>query len=330
MAEEDKLLTDEELEAIEEVVASGNLGEGYNIGIEADSYDLTARENQPAFDTEVLEQINSRLQRHLRLSLLKELKYDAPVSAEAVEVTEYAEYIKKISSPSSLSITKISPLKDECLCVLDAQVIYSCVDNWFGGSPRPLSGEAASREFSRTEEVVAKKVRLSVYSALIEAWGPSLEVQCEFLRSEVNPLLVNLLADNEQVVVTRFKMGGDEQTLGSVDVVYPLDSVKLLRGSLVKAVEAKAPKSRLEQQWASRLRGALDEIPFEAVVNAGEIPISFADLANLKVGDTIPFKNIGRSELSVNGLSIYEVEIGSAGDNAAVKLMSSIASENTV
>ena len=330
MSEGEKLLTDEELEAIEEVVASGNLGEGYNIGIESDSYDLTARENQPALDTEVLEQINSRLERHLRLSLLKELKYDAPVSAEAVEVIEYAEYIQKISSPSSLSITKISPLKDECLCVLDAQVIYSCVDNWFGGSPRPLSGEAASREFSRTEEVVAKKVRLSVYSALIEAWAPSLEVQCEFVRSEVNPLLVNLLADNEQVVVTRFKMGSDEQTLGSVDVVYPLDSVKLLRGSLVKAVEAKAPKSRLEQQWASRLRGALDEIPFEAVVNAGEIPISFADLANLRVGDTIPFKNIGRSELSVNGLSIFEVEIGSAGDNAAVKLMSSIASENTV
>ena len=330
MSEGEKLLTDEELEAIEEVVASGNLGEGYNIGIEADSYDLTARENQSALDTEVLEQVNSRLQRHLRLSLLKELKYDAPVYAEAVEVTEYADYIQRISSPSSLSITKISPLKDECLCVLDAQVIYSCVDNWFGGSPRPLSGEAASREFSRTEEVVAKKVRLSVYSALIEAWAPSLEVQCEFLRSEVNPLLVNLLADNEQVVVTRFKMGSEEQTLGSVDVVYPLDSVKLLRGSLVKAVEAKAPKSRLEQQWASRLRGALGEIPIEAVINAGEIPISFADLANLKVGDTIPFKNVGRSELSVNGLSIFEVEIGSAGDNAAVKLMSSIASENTI
>ena len=145
MSEGEKLLTDEELEAIEEVVASGNLGEGYNIGIEVDSYDLTARENQPALDTEVLEQINSRLQRHLRLNLLKELKYDAPVSAEAVEVMEYAEYVQQISSPSSLSITKISPLKDECLCVLDAQVIYSCVDNWFGGSPRPLSGEAASR-----------------------------------------------------------------------------------------------------------------------------------------------------------------------------------------
>ena len=54
MAEGEKLLTDEELEAIEEVVASGNLGEGYNIGIEADSYDLSARENQPALDLSLI------------------------------------------------------------------------------------------------------------------------------------------------------------------------------------------------------------------------------------------------------------------------------------
>ena len=330
MAEGEKLLTDEEMEAIEAVVASGNLGEGYNIGIEAAGYNLTAKENLPALNTEVLEQINSRLQRHLRLSLLKELKYDATVSAEAVEVAEYGDYIQKVSSPSSLSVTRITPLKGECLCVLDPQVIYSCVDNWFGGSPRPLIGEVASREFSRTEEVVAKKVRLSVYSALLEAWAPSLEVQCEFLRSEFNPLLVNLLAEDEQVVVTRFKMGFGDESLGSVDIVYPVDSVKLLRGSLVKIVEEKTPTSRLEQQWKSRLSEALDEIPFEAVVSAGEIPISFADLANLKVGDTIPLKTMGRSELSVNGLSIFEVEIGSAGQNAAVKLKGSIASENTL
>ena len=35
MSEGEKLLTDEEMEAIEEVVASGNLGEGYNIGIDS-------------------------------------------------------------------------------------------------------------------------------------------------------------------------------------------------------------------------------------------------------------------------------------------------------
>ena len=71
MSEGEKLLTDEEMEAIEEVVASGNLGEGYNIGIDSHRYDLTSKENQSSLDTEVLEQINNRLQRHLRLSLLK-------------------------------------------------------------------------------------------------------------------------------------------------------------------------------------------------------------------------------------------------------------------
>jgi len=48
MAEDnDKLLTDEELSAIEDMVASGDLGgEGYNVGVAASAYDLTLAGHQ--------------------------------------------------------------------------------------------------------------------------------------------------------------------------------------------------------------------------------------------------------------------------------------------
>ena len=66
------------------------------------------------------------------------------------------------------------------------------------------------------------------------------------------------------------------------------------------------------------MANSLDEVLFEAVVNAGELPMSLAKLNGLKVGDVI-LQDMGRSELCVNGLPIYEVQIGSRGDNAAVK-----------
>ena len=46
MAEDnDKLLSDEELSAIEDMVASGDLGgEGYNVGVAAGTYDLTLQD----------------------------------------------------------------------------------------------------------------------------------------------------------------------------------------------------------------------------------------------------------------------------------------------
>ena len=73
MADGEKLLTDEEMQAIEDVVASGGLeGGGYNVGVEAKSFDIASKDNRPDFDTTVLEQINERFHRHLRVGLARE------------------------------------------------------------------------------------------------------------------------------------------------------------------------------------------------------------------------------------------------------------------
>jgi len=50
MADGEKLLTDEEMQAIEEVVASGGLEEGgYNVGAAAEQFDLTAADSPTEF-----------------------------------------------------------------------------------------------------------------------------------------------------------------------------------------------------------------------------------------------------------------------------------------
>ena len=69
-----------------------------------------------------------------------------------------------------------------------------------------LGDVSESRAFSATEEVVMKKVRIVVYAALLEAWAPALRVQCEFVRAEPNPMLANIAADHELVVINRFKI----------------------------------------------------------------------------------------------------------------------------
>lgn len=330
MADGEKLLTDEEMQAIEEVVASGDLeGDGYNVGVAAESFDLTSKDNRPSFDTTVLEQINERFHRHLRIGLLRELKYSADVAMGTVEVMNYGDYIRNLPSPVSLNLTNMSPLKGESICFIDPQVVFSCVDNWFGGTPRPLAAVSEAREFSATEEVVMKKVRIVVYAALLEAWAPALRVQCEFVRAETNPLLANIAADNDLVIINRFKVGNGTDALGAIDIVHPFDSINLVRGSLTKTVAAKRTENRLEREWSQKLANTLDEVPFEAVVNAGEVPISLAKLNTLKVGDVIPLQDMGRSELCVNGLPIYEVEMGSRGDHAAVKIVASTIAGHT-
>ena len=95
MAEEnDKLLTEDELAAIEEMVATGDLGgEGYNVGVATGNYDLTRQDTSVGVNVTAIEQINDRLHRFMRIGLLEELRYNARLQPGRTEIIRYAESV---------------------------------------------------------------------------------------------------------------------------------------------------------------------------------------------------------------------------------------------
>ena len=329
MAERDRLLSEEELSAIEEAVSSGVLDqEGYNIGLETEKYNLESKDPAGALDTSIIEQISERFRKEIIESLYKELKFEVQVKIEEVKTSTFGEFIKKAHSPSSLNITKMNPLRDQVLVVIGPQVIFSCVDNWFGGEPRALVdlGED-EKEFSSTEQIVEKKLRVGVYAALIEAWSPIFEIQCELLKSETKKKAVNHLPEDEPVVTTSYSFFYEDQELDEIDIVYSYESLKLVRSSLVSAPENEPSLNRLEKLWASQLADSVGAVGFEAVVKAGDVLATVGGLKSLKKGDFLPFENSSSPELFVNGFAIFDVEIGSQGDMTAVKILKSKASE---
>ena len=321
MADGERLLSDEEMEAIGEVVASGELGEGYNVGLETTPFELASDQNRGTFDTAFLDQVNERLQRFLKLNIRNELNYLIDLKAQAVEICQYKKLLETAKNPAIFNVTRISPLKEECLVLFDSGVIFSCVDAWFGGGQKSTPVESATRHFSATEDLVAKKMRIALYSALIEAWAPALEVQCELLRSETDSELLELFGAEDLILVNRFLFGGEDNALGKIEIIYPLESVKLARGSMVERTERPIHKNRLEKIWSRNLEEAVGEVPFEVVVEAGKVPVFLGDLERLQVGDMIPLKDLESSELKVNGLTLFKVEIGSRGGNTAIKVL---------
>ena len=89
MADGERLLSDEEMAAIGEVVASGELGEGYNVGLETTPFELASDQNRRTFDTAFLDQVNERLQRFLKLNIRNELNYLIDLKAQPVEICQY-------------------------------------------------------------------------------------------------------------------------------------------------------------------------------------------------------------------------------------------------
>jgi flagellar motor switch protein FliM len=329
MAEEnDKLLTEEELAAIEEMVATGDLGgEGYNVGVATGSYDLTRQDTSVGVNVTAIEQINDRLHRFMRIGLLEELRYNARLQPGRTEIIRYADYVASTSPPLAVNVTKIDPLRGECLIVIHSQVVFSCLDNWFGGSPQSLTSVAAGRIFTPTENAVINKIRDVIFNSLAEAWAPFMQVECSLSSSEISAVFANIAADDEMVIMNRFETQGDGEDLGFVDVIYPYANLKQVRDVLSTRITTSGSDAESDARWSAGLLDSLEEVPIEGVVKAVELSISVDELSNMKVGDWFPIRPPEHAELSVNGFPIFNVEVGSRGNQVAIQIVESVMSE---
>ena len=326
MAEDGKLLSDEEMDAIGELVSSGALdGEGYNVGLDFKDHDLLAEDTTgQGINMRSLEQISELFHRNFRTGMLDTLRYNARFEEGSVTFQNYAQYLEGLPQTASVTLFSMPPFRNDVLCLIHPQVIFSCLDNWFGGSARSLTIVEGARAFTATEKAVIDQIRKTIFASLTEAWSPFLRVSCELRSHEENPQFANIAGDSDFVVVNRFETVGDGENLGFVDLVYLYTDLKLERDALRRRLQVIDPNSKADQDWKQDMSESMNEVPFNLDVKAGELPISLHHLRNLKVGDVIPFRVPDSAEVSVNGFPVFKADIGSVGKQAAVKISETV------
>ncbi len=328
MADNERLLSDDELRAIEEMVASGDLGgEGYNVGVATGAIDLTLQDTSVGVNISALDQVNDRFHRFMRSGLFEDLRYNARLQAGRVEIIRYSEYVQSMTPPLAVNVTKIEPLRGECLCIVHSQVVFSCLDNWFGGAPRPVASVPAGRVFTPTEDAVIERIVGVIYQSLKESWAPFLTIECERTNSEISAVFANIAADEDMVILNRFETSGGGENLGFIDIVYPYASLKLIRELLRSRIQTTSGNEQSDNDWAKNLLASLDEVPMEVVVTAAEVAVSVERLMELKVGDWISFRPPENAEVAVNGFPIFKAEVGSLGSQVAIQIAESVMPE---
>jgi flagellar motor switch protein FliM len=292
------------------------------------NYDLTRQDTSVGVNVTAIEQINDRLHRFMRIGLLEELRYNARLQPGRTEIIRYADYVASTAPPLAVNVTKIDPLRGECLIVIHSQVVFSCLDNWFGGSPKSLTSVPAGRIFTPTENAVINKIRGVIFNSLAEAWAPFMQVECSLSSSEISAVFANIAADDEMVIMNRFETQGDGEDLGFVDVVYPYANLKQVREVLSTRITTSGSDAESDARWSADLLGSIEEVPIEGVVKAVELSISVDELSNMKVGDWFPIRPPEHAELSVNGFPVFNVEVGSRGNQVAIQIVESVMSED--
>lgn len=322
MSEKDaSLLSDDELAAIEDMVASGRLDSDiFNANVDAETFAIARNEESLGGSSTAIFQINERFHRFFRNRLLTELDYNPRMAVAEPKLMKYDEYIHSVHSPASINITEMSPLKGEILFIIHPQVIFSCLDNWYGGQARPLT-VTEERSFTSNENAIIDALCELIFQSMREAWAPYVEIDIRPINREINPLFANIAADDESVVVNRFALKlQDESVDPYIDVVYTYQSLNLQRDVLRSRIQSQ----EADENWLARLHNTVSEVDFDLLVSGGHLETTVEQLSKLSEGDILSFNPPEKAQVKVNGFPLYEAHVGIKGSKVAIKIEDNI------
>ncbi|MCD4863095.1 MULTISPECIES: flagellar motor switch protein FliM [Pseudomonas] len=279
-------------------------------------YDLTSQDRIVRGRMPTLEMINERFARYTRVSMFNLLRRSADVSVGGVQVTKFGEYIHSLYVPTSLNMVKMKPLRGTALFILDARLVFKLVDNFFGGDGRHAKIEG--REFTPTELRVVRMVLDQCFVDLKEAWGAMLDCQFEYMNSEVNPALANIVSPSEVVVVSTFNIELDGGG-GELHVTMPYSMIEPIREMLDAGFQSDVDDQ--DERWVKALREDLLDVrvPLEATVVRRQLKLR--DILNMQPGDVIPVEMPEEMLMRANGMPTFKVKMGARKGNLALQIL---------
>lgn len=319
------LLSQDEIDALLHGVDDGDIETEEDLDTSGvRNYDLTSQDRIVRGRMPTLEMINERFARYTRISLFNLLRRNADVASGGVQILKFGEYIHTLYVPTSLNLVKIRPLRGTGLFILDAKLVFKLVDNFFGGDGRHAKIEG--REFTPTEIRIVQMVLEQVFVDMKEAWNAVMKVEFEYVNSEVNPAMANIVSPSEVVVISTFHIELDGGG-GDMHVAMPYSMIEPIREILDAGVQSDVDD--VDDRWISALQQ--DILEAKVPVNAAVVrqQISLRQLANLQEGDVIPVELPESVTVTANGTPIYEAKLGQCSGNLAFKILDKIKRSNS-
>ncbi len=283
-------------------------------------YDFSSQDRIVRGRMPTLELINERFARHLRISLFNMLRKTAEVAINGVQMVKFGEYQNTLYVPTSLNMVRFRPLKGTALVTMEARLVFILVENFFGGDGR-FHARIEGREFTPTERRIIQLLLKIVFSDYQEAWSPVMGVEFEYLDSEVNPSMANIVSPTEVIVVSSFHIEVDGGG-GDFHVVTPYSMVEPIRELLDAGVQS--DKMETDVRWSTALKEEIMDVPVNFRVNLLEQDISLRDLMELRTGDIIPIDMPENATMFVEELPTYRVKMGRSSDKLAVQVSEKI------
>ena len=310
------VLSQEEIDALLDGVGSGRVDTGAAaVPGEVRPYDIAQRDHIVRGRMPTLEMINERFARFFRASLSTLLHRSIDATVAPVEIRPYGEYVAAVQVPSSLNLIKLAPLRGTGLLTLDPRLVFTVVDNFFGGSGRFARVEG--RDFTPAERRIIDRLAARAITDLKEAWSPVLAIEPEVLGFEINPHFATIASPTESVVITRLHVeleGGG----GELHFTLPYSMIEPLRDVLEAGVQSDRVEG--DARWGHALREEIEDAELTLGTLLGSARITLGQLLDLKAGDVLPCDFAGRITLCSGGVPLFRGTCGVSRGLHAVRI----------
>lgn len=316
------LLSQDEIDAllhgvdeVEEEEAQEEVSEDGVVVYDFSSQDRIVRGRMPT-----LEMVNERFVRHMRISLFNMMRRTAEISINGIQILKFGEYIHTLFVPTSMNMVRFRPLKGTGLITMEARLVFILVDNFFGGDGR-YHAKIEGREFTPTERRIIQMLLKIVFEDYKDAWTSILDVSFEYLDSEVNPSMANIVSPSEIVVISSFHIELDGGG-GDFHICLPYTMLEPIRELLYAGVQDN--KDGHDIRWTKALRDELMDVEVELETKMLEINASVAEIMDLKEGDILPIRVPDNATIAVEGLPTYRAKLGRVKENLALQVTEKI------
>jgi flagellar motor switch protein FliM len=322
------LLSQAEIDALLNGVDDGDLGIETDLSTDLDdypddgsirTYDFSSQERIVRGRMPTLEMVNERFSRLFRISLFNFLRRSSEIFISGIQVQKFSEYIQGLLVPTNLSIVKFNPLRGRALIVMEPRLVFTVVDNFFGGNGQFYT-QAEGKEFTPTEMRIITLIIEMIFKDLKEAWKPVMELNFEYVSSEVNPRFANIVDPGEIVVISTIHVeleGGG----GDINITMPYSMVEPIR-DLLDAISGDS--GDVDGSWQVALRNEVLRAELKLNSLLVEKNMSLRDVMQLKKGDVIPIDMPESVKLKAEGIPVFSAKVGVSDGNYALQIIDKI------
>jgi flagellar motor switch protein FliM len=197
----------------------------------AKNYDFSSQERIVRRRIPTLEMINERFSKALRTSLFKFLHRSPEVFMSGIQIRKFSQYLDGLHVPANLNIIRYSPLRGRVLIELEPSLIFTVVDNFFGGGQLYHNQAGEAREFTLTEMRIVQILLDMMFKNLKEAWKPIMELNFEYVGSEINPSFASIVGPEDIVIISKINIAM-ESGGGDINIVMPYAMIEPIRALL--------------------------------------------------------------------------------------------------